>query len=68
MVPGKFNLYRLNQVIQTAMGWTNSHLHQFIIEGERYGIPDINDEEPVIWVKERVRPKTWAGQEVIESF
>jgi hypothetical protein len=48
MVPGKFNLYKLNQVIQTAMGWTNSHLHQFIIDGERYSIPDVDDEEPVI--------------------
>ena len=30
-------LNKLHEHIQTAMGWTNSHLHQFEIEGERYG-------------------------------
>ena len=30
-------LDKLHEHIQTAMGWTNSHLHQFEIEGERYG-------------------------------
>jgi hypothetical protein len=30
------------------MGWTNSHLHQFVIAGKHYGIPDIDDEYPVI--------------------
>ena len=26
-----------------AMGWTNSHLHQFEIDGERYGDPELID-------------------------
>lgn len=30
--------------IQAAMGWTNSHLHQFEIEGRRYGDPELLDE------------------------
>ena len=30
-------LDKLHEYIQTAMGWTNSHLHQFEIKGERYG-------------------------------
>lgn len=34
-------LDKLHEHIQTAMGWTNSHLHQFEIEGERYGDPDL---------------------------
>ncbi|MEY3881697.1 MAG: hypothetical protein RIQ94_2493 [Pseudomonadota bacterium] len=38
-VPGNFNLYQLHQVIQAAMGWTDSHLHQFIIDGEFYSVP-----------------------------
>ncbi|HCO24358.1 MAG TPA: hypothetical protein DIT97_15455, partial [Gimesia maris] len=33
-------LDQLHEHIQTAMGWTNSHLHQFEIKGERYGDPD----------------------------
>lgn len=32
-------LVDLHEHIQTAMGWTNSHLHQFEIRGRRYGIP-----------------------------
>src|SRR6185295_20263601 len=31
----------LHEYIQTAMGWTNSHLHQFEIDGERYGDPEL---------------------------
>lgn len=37
-------LDRLHEHIQTAMGWTNRHLHQFRIEGERYGDPDLIDD------------------------
>lgn len=31
----------LHECIQTAMGWTNSHLHEFEIEGDRYGDPEL---------------------------
>jgi hypothetical protein len=34
-------LDKLHEHIQTAMGWTNSHLHQFEIEGKRYGDPEL---------------------------
>jgi hypothetical protein len=34
-------LDRLHEHIQTAMGWTNSHLHQFDIKGQRYGDPEL---------------------------
>jgi hypothetical protein len=37
-------LDRLHEHIQTAMGWTNSHLHQFEIKGERYGDPELLDD------------------------
>ncbi len=47
-VPGKLSLYKLHQVIQIAMGWTNSHLHQFIIDGQYYGIPSPENGEPVL--------------------
>ena len=30
----------LDRIIQAAMGWTNSHLHQFNIEGQVYGVLD----------------------------
>jgi Plasmid pRiA4b ORF-3-like protein len=32
-------LEHLHYVIQLSMGWTNSHLHSFTIQGEEYGVP-----------------------------
>ena len=32
-------LDKLHEHIQTAMGWTNSHLHHFRIDGKLYGDP-----------------------------
>ena len=34
-------LDKLHEHIQTAMGWTNSHLHQFKIDGVPYGDPQL---------------------------
>ncbi|WP_267939110.1 plasmid pRiA4b ORF-3 family protein [Pseudonocardia dioxanivorans] len=39
-VPGEIDLAVLHGVVQSVMGWTNSHLHEFEIAGRRYGIPD----------------------------
>lgn len=40
MVPGHWNLGRVHTVLQCAMGWTDSHLHEFEVDGVRYGEPD----------------------------
>jgi hypothetical protein len=40
VVPGQITLFRLHQIIQVVMGWTFSHLHQFIVDEVRYGEPD----------------------------
>ena len=37
-------LDKFHERIQTAMGWTNSHLHQFEIDGKRYGDPQLIDD------------------------
>jgi len=37
-------LDELHEHIQTAMGWTNSHLHQFEINGQQYGDPELMDD------------------------
>ena len=39
-VPGEVSLAVLHEVVQSAVGWTNSHLHEFEIAGCRYGMPD----------------------------
>ncbi len=48
LVSDMTNLSDLHKIIQVAMGWTNSHLHQFIIDREYYSIPSEEDWEPVI--------------------
>lgn len=39
-VPGEASLAVLHEVVQDAMGWEHSHLHEFNIAGARYGLPD----------------------------
>ena len=46
-VSGTMRLARFHAVIQTVFGWTDSHLHQFLIDGESYGRPDDFDEDVV---------------------
>ena len=33
----------LHHILQIAMGWTDTHLHQFRIQGKKYGIVQIGD-------------------------
>ncbi len=47
LVPGNFSLYKLHQVIQISMGWTDTHMHHFIVGGEFYSIPSAEDFMPV---------------------
>lgn len=43
-VPGNANLGWLHAVLQTAMGWTNSHLHHFVTKDARYSDPRCNED------------------------
>ena len=38
-VPPRTSLLRLHRILQRAMGWTNSHLHLFNVDGKLYGEP-----------------------------
>jgi hypothetical protein len=40
LVPSDIRLPDLHKVIQTVMRWSNSHLHQFVIDGSFYCLPD----------------------------
>ncbi len=44
-VSGATNLEKLHWIIQTAFGWTNSHLHQFIIDRQTYSLPEFELDE-----------------------
>ena len=40
LVADTTTLSKLHDILQTVMGWTNSHLHHFIINEEFYGSPE----------------------------
>jgi hypothetical protein len=45
VVPLASTLAQLHHVLQAAMGWTNSHLHQFEIGGLYFGDPELLNED-----------------------
>ena len=55
LVRSDITLEKLHYILQVAMGWTNSHLHQFIVGGAYFGEPypdygdylDMHDERDV---------------------
>jgi hypothetical protein len=59
VVPESVTLARLHVVLQWAMGWTNSHLHEYQVGTKRYGMADpewLDDDPPVD--ERRVKLKT----------
>jgi hypothetical protein len=44
LVPADMSLADLHTAIQIAMGWDDSHLHDFEIAGEHYGDPSTTDD------------------------
>jgi hypothetical protein len=38
-VPGNVTFAKLHHILQAAMGWTDSHLHEFIVGGRHIGRP-----------------------------
>jgi len=37
-VRGDISLFKLHKILQVVMGWYDYHLHQYIIDGERYSV------------------------------
>src|ERR1700736_6448959 len=52
-VPGSINLFRLHDVFQVVMGWTDSHLHQFVDAPIVYSVPSGDDYSRVERLDER---------------
>jgi hypothetical protein len=53
LVPETITLYDLHEIIQIAMGWTDSHLHGFTIGEQNYGDPK-NDEFGGLGIKNEI--------------
>jgi len=42
LVPEHFTLGDLHDIIQTVMPWDDAHLHEFVVGGVTYGMPDMD--------------------------
>jgi hypothetical protein len=40
-VSGQITLFKLHKVLQVVMGWTDSHLHHFLVGNVCYQVPDL---------------------------
>jgi len=45
-VRSDITLAKLHRILQRVMGWEDAHLHQFVIQGQRYGVPDDDHGSP----------------------
>ena len=63
-LPGGINLAELHGVLQIAMGWTNSHLHQYRIGERDYGIPD---EDSAVYLPELIDERHVRLEEVAQT-
>jgi len=48
-VPADLTLAQLHWILQDTMGWTDSHMHQFVVGRQRYGRPvrDVGDDDTI---------------------
>lgn len=56
LVGDNVTLHNLHDILQIVMGWTNSHLHHFIVDGEYYSEP-FDDDFATVETKNEVRYK-----------
>jgi hypothetical protein len=68
LVPQMIPLDKLHDVIQAAMGWTDSHLHEFVISGVRYSPREHQDFEADVVAEERGVPLQVALRGTARTF
>ena len=64
-VSAKTDLETLHMILQIAFGWTDSHLHQFRIDGQSYSLPEFGLDEFGDEIQNERRAKL--GQVVLEA-
>ncbi len=52
-VPSTLPLCCLHDVLQAALGWTDSHLHQFEKDGKYWGVPEHYEDDDIDIIDER---------------
>ena len=62
-VPTSTTLPELHDLLQVAIGWTDSHLHQFVAGDERWGVPSDDS-----WDDEELDESTAALKDLPKRF
>ena len=71
LVPSNITLAQLHTALNEVMGWTNSHLHQFILRDRRFGdrtMPDADELEFEDERKVRLEELSGEGQNIEYEF
>lgn len=68
LVPGGLTLEQLHHVLQAAMGWTESHLHDFQIGEERFAEPDPEDDAEDERKARLAEVLGWAGAKAVYTY
>lgn len=53
LVPATVTLPKLHDLLQLAMGWTNSHLHSFTVGNKTFGMTEVDGAEELDMLDER---------------
>jgi Plasmid pRiA4b ORF-3-like protein len=48
LVPDDCTLARLHKIIQAVMNWQDYHLHEFTVQGQAYGDPEVDEEDRLV--------------------
>jgi len=60
-VPSSTSLLKFHRILQRAMGWTNSHLHLFEVDGKRYGKPSTEWDIEILDSRKMTLEKIFSG-------
>ena len=55
-IPDTLRLSRLHDVLQAAIGWTDSHLHRFEKDGRCWGVPEPDEDDGIEIIDESRTP------------
>ena len=73
LVSGNTTLSTLHEVLQTAMGWTNSHVHRFSVAGACYADPRLEDDWAGLGAEDESAARLcevapWVGDRVVYEY
>jgi hypothetical protein len=68
LVPGSITLPKLHDLLQLAMGWTNSHLHSFTFGKKTFGMAGVDDFAELDMLDERKQTLEAALGDSVREF